>query len=600
MVRMGYDYKSIQDVLEMIGKNEVYLPAIQRKFIWEPWQIEGLFDSIMREYPIGTFIFWKVDKEKANKYIFYKFLQDYHERDRYRNEKAPQPELKDGVMGVLDGQQRLNSMYVALQGTYASKKLNARWDNDAAFPERKMYINLLKPEKPEGVEIETTEGIEKEDELVYEFKLLTGPEARVMDDTHLWFLVRDVLTWGSDPRLDKYYDDLLGRKDIRDNFKDTLRINRDKIKRILRILHQRIVIEKLISYYTVQEQDLDDVLDIFVRVNSYGKPLTKTDLLLATIASIWDKGRDEIEEFLAHLNKKGDGFKFDNDFVMRACLVLTDRPVLFKVKGFPESNIKEIMTRWDEIKSAIDKSVDLIIEFGFDDQNLTSQNAIIPISYYIINGGDYKTKKDELRKYLIHALLKQIYGNQGDRVLDSIREAIRGMVKPTDIFSFNGLLSAKLPKNRSLEITGKDIEEILEYEKGPYTFMVLSLLYPNLKFGQIKFHQDHMHPESLFTDAKLKSQGIPQELWEQYKARRNKLPNLQLMEGTENEQKNKTPLKDWLNGVDKNGKPNVADLKKFKIDNYIPVEANTDFKEFLDFYNRRKDLLKVNIANILK
>ena len=109
-----------------------------------------------------------------------------------------------------------------------------------------------------------------------------------------------------------------------------------------------------------------------------------------------------------------------------------------------------------------------------------------------------------------------------------------------------------------------------------------------------------MHPESLFTDAKLKSQGIPQELWEQYKARRNKLPNLQLMEGTENEQKNKTPLKDWLNGVDKNGKPNVADLKKFKIDNYIPVEANTDFKEFLDFYNRRKDLLKVNIANILK
>ena len=54
---MGYEYKSIRDVMEMVTGNEIYLPAIQRKFVWKNPQIESLFDSIMRGYPIGTFLF---------------------------------------------------------------------------------------------------------------------------------------------------------------------------------------------------------------------------------------------------------------------------------------------------------------------------------------------------------------------------------------------------------------------------------------------------------------------------------------------------------------------------------------------------------------
>ena len=71
---MSYIDISIKDIIEMIGANDVYLPAIQRKLVWRHDQIERLFDSIMRGYPIGTFLFWKLRQESANNYTFLMFL----------------------------------------------------------------------------------------------------------------------------------------------------------------------------------------------------------------------------------------------------------------------------------------------------------------------------------------------------------------------------------------------------------------------------------------------------------------------------------------------------------------------------------------------
>ena len=96
---MSYEKKPIHKVMQMIAANQLYLPAIQRKFVWKPDQIERLFDSIMRGYPIGTFLFWIVKGKKKNDYTFYKFLQDYHERDKYINELAPKPELREDRAG---------------------------------------------------------------------------------------------------------------------------------------------------------------------------------------------------------------------------------------------------------------------------------------------------------------------------------------------------------------------------------------------------------------------------------------------------------------------------------------------------------------------
>ncbi|MBU4268841.1 MAG: DUF262 domain-containing protein [Acidobacteria bacterium] len=605
---MSYNEYQIKEIVEKIGKNDVYLPAIQRKFVWHYEQIESLFDSILRGYPIGTFLFWFVRGDDKNNYTFYKFIQEYHERDKYLNEIAPKPELKEEIIGVLDGQQRLSSMYIALQGSYAYKKPYARWESDNAFPKRKLYLNLFK------------EDVEKEDEnFVYEFKFLADAEAKKIDETHLWFLVRDVLLWGRDPKIDEYYDNLLEKTVLSHEIKEIAKQKRDLIKRTLRILHQRLVIEKLISYYKVEKPEeeleekpeeerdfLDTILDIFVRVNSGGTVLSKSDLLFSTIVANWEHAREEIETLLQTINKKGDGFRFDNDFVMRACLVLTDSPVLFKVKSFKKENIDKIMKEWDSIKTSVERTIELLVEFGFSGENLTSLNAVIPIAYYFMKGGKTDdTSKNEIRKYIVYALLKQTFGGQGDQVLSNIRESMRktvsgGHALKRESFSLKELMdTTKLPGNRTLKITDNDIEEILEYTKGPYTFMALSFLYPNLRFGQVKFHQDHIHPASSFTDAKLKTFGIPENKWKNWQVMKEQLPNLQLMEGLENESKNKTPFKDWLDGKDGKGNPNVSDRAKFINDNYIAPTISLEFKDFEVFFNKRKEILRKKIREVL-
>jgi hypothetical protein len=172
------------------------------------------------------------------------------------------------------------------------------------------------------------------------------------------------------------------------------------------------------------------------------------------------------------------------------------------------------------------------------------------------------------------------------------------ILKQSD-FSLNQLFDASLPTNRSLKITDDDIEEILEYSKGPYTFMVMSLLYPNLKFGQVKFHQDHIHPASMFTETQLAKNGVPKEKREDWQKMKDQLPNLQLMEGKENESKSKICFKDWLYGQDVNGHPNVADVTKFMKDNYIP-ECSLDLQDFESFFQTREDLLRTEIKKVLE
>lgn len=55
-----YERRTIPDVIEEINR-KYFLPDIQRNFVWKPEQVYALFDSIMRDYPISTFLFWKQD-----------------------------------------------------------------------------------------------------------------------------------------------------------------------------------------------------------------------------------------------------------------------------------------------------------------------------------------------------------------------------------------------------------------------------------------------------------------------------------------------------------------------------------------------------------
>jgi len=408
---MSYKSKTIKTVIEEIDQNKFYLPALQRKFVWRKHQIELLFDSLMRNYPIGTFLFWHLFREKAEHYVFYEFLKEYDERNPYNRRKTgafSQPE----IMGVLDGQQRLSSMYVGLMGTHTEKAPYKRSSNPDAYEKTELYLNLLSL----PYVIDGNDEILLQEDRNFEFCFLTANKAKssvmrksasedgTTDQDEPMFLMKvgQVLFWREDPEFEKIIDGFYNQC-TNDVQREKILLQRRLVRRGLSTLYERIRKEQLINYFEVAKDDLEDILKIFVRMNSGATILSKTDLLFSTIVATWNDGREQIENLLKEINGKGDGFSFGNEYLMRCCLVLSDGPVVFKVNSFKSENVQKIRDEWPLIAEAVKKTVDLLVEFGFSGSVLTSEISTIIIAYYIHQGGELnKESKKGIQKYLTH------------------------------------------------------------------------------------------------------------------------------------------------------------------------------------------------------
>jgi len=107
---------TIMGLLNQIDNDEVVLPAIQRDFVWSERQTQTLLDSIMRGYPIGFALLW----ETYNDIQYRKFQKEFRH--------GTIPTCLDNTSGgrlrvVLDGQQRLQSLYIALHGQLDGKAM---------------------------------------------------------------------------------------------------------------------------------------------------------------------------------------------------------------------------------------------------------------------------------------------------------------------------------------------------------------------------------------------------------------------------------------------------------------------------------------------
>ena len=123
-----FDRKSINEILKKINNNHrIMLPAIQRKFVWNEEKMLKFIDSILIGYPIGMFLFWELDGkfliENKKNFSFYKFINKFNDREINKNEKIEdfEPKIEDYI-AVLDGQQRLTALNIAIHGWIETKK----------------------------------------------------------------------------------------------------------------------------------------------------------------------------------------------------------------------------------------------------------------------------------------------------------------------------------------------------------------------------------------------------------------------------------------------------------------------------------------------
>ena len=569
---------TIRKAINHIQKNEYVLPAIQREFIWRPHQITNLFDSLMRGYPIGSFLFWKVDKDHCHKYQYYKFLDSYHQKTQRHNEPI-RLTGDQGVTAILDGQQRLTSLNIALKGTFAYKMPRLWWNNPKAFPPRKLYLDIAQPVTDNEVGNK------------YNFQLLTERGLSHSRPFSHWFPVSEVLEFEGLREINRYLrmHNLLESEYPED---------------CLFKLYEVVSKDMLINYYEEEDQDLDKVVDIFIRVNSGGTPLSHSDLLLSIATSQWSgrNAREEINGLVDELNSTLGGFSLNKDFVLKTCLVLADiSSIEFRVKSFTLENSKKIEDAWDKIQDALRAAVRLVKRFGYNGHSLRSNSVLIPVAYYFYLRGTseqpilsnrFAEEREAIRNWVTRALLKRgTFGVGLDRVLRTARETI--LVNPSP-FPMDALDEAFTKIHRPLRFTEEELEDLLDQTYGSrMAFSVLALLYPGVDLANL-FHIDHIFPRTAFTKSELKKAGIPEDRIGEYQECRHRIGNLQILGSQENLEKSAMMPAEWLRKHFQNDDKRDAWLRR-NYTNCVPE----DMRDFIGFYESRRANMEKRLAEIL-
>ena len=572
---------TISTVIKNIDAKTYLLPSIQREFVWSTKQTEKLFDSIMMDYPINSFLFWKVPKDKANEFKFYEFLRNYHQRDGRHNPKAD-TNGSDDIIAILDGQQRMTSLYIGLKGTYAYKLSYKRWDNPQAYPKRKLYLNLLTANE--------------ETDSTYKFLFLTDAEVKEANSAvdangqavDFWFPVGEILNFKQEYEVNTY---LIKNKLTSHSDPNKAMFANEALFKLFTAIHRK----ETISYYLEESTELDKVLNIFIRVNSGGTPLSYSDLLLSFATAQWqDKdARESINEIVDELNEIGRGFNLTKDMVLKTCLVLGDFPdIAYKVDNFNTTNMLVIEQKWDDITTSLRLAVELIASFGFSRENIQSNSALIPIAYYIqtignasnfVDSSAYEEDRKKIKKWFIASQLLHVFSSAPDGLLKPLREII---LKNPGGFPYQQIVEKFKGTNRDISFSDDSINNLLytKYGSGDI-LLVMSILYP---WADLKnhFHIDHMFPKSLFTRKRIQKLGVPDTQTDFYIDNVNYIGNLQLLEELPNKEKNNTEFKTWL-------EQNYADadkLKAYREKHYIP-DVGVEFTNFEEFFLEREKLL---------
>ena len=569
---------TIEETLHQIERHDIVLPAIQREFVWQPDQIYRLFDSIMQEYPFGTFLYWKVEHEHNENYQFYDFVLHYHERDRPHCPKINGMPNQD-VIAVLDGQQRLTALNIGVRGSFAQKLPYRRWNNNDAFPTRYLHVDLL------------WSPLDDDNGTRYRFEFLTREQAH--ERSGLWFPVSDVLSLkDSGPAMTEWLQD----QDL----------DGQPIAQPHAVLHKLFEVirnKPLVSYYEEKSQELEKVLQIFIRTNNGGTVLSYSDLLLSVAVAQWSSdAREEIHQLVDDLNRIGAGFDFSKDWVLKAGLMLSDiGSVGFKVDNFNRENMSILEDLWPSIKEALILTVELTASYGFTGATLRADSALLPIAYYLHSkhaNGNFLTSnafaddRKAIRHWLITSLLKPsgIWGSGLDTLLTVLREVIRD---DHDTFPTVEIREKMRTRGKSLVFDDEEIDDLSELRYGDKrTFALLSLIFDHLNLRH-HFHIDHVFPKSRFTLAKLRNEGFINDTASELNDLSDRLPNLQLLEGHENIRKKAVLPSEWLETI---GGETARDSYKTI---HLLVDLPSSIVDFKTFYEARRRKLKHRIASLL-
>jgi uncharacterized protein with ParB-like and HNH nuclease domain len=530
-----------------------WLPNIQRPFVWNEEQICRLFDSILREYPISTLLIWKTKAPIRHR----KFIDNYTNKLRLSDFYVPENDKKKCL--VLDGQQRLQSLFIGLCGS---------------FEGRELFIDILSGE------------VAAPDDVKFRFAFLDASKANFP-----WIRFKDLVFHTSNSFTAS--NDIISKAKQSLSEEESSKINQH-VASIMKAFHSDdgISYQELDSTENADLYTEDDVVEVFIRANSGGTRLGKSDLLFSLLSSSWDDADDKMEDLLAKMNSQG--FNFTRDFVLKACLTLLNQGARYEVSKFRKQGVREeIERKWKDITKALKDVLDFVRGKTFIrcDKALPSYLVLIPLVYSRYHYPEKWKSSQGIDNYLLRALISGAFSGTPDQLIDDCV----GRIKEQNGFELAPLFDAIRSKGRSLELT-----EDRFWQMG-YGSDSIHLLF-NLWYKEFNYtpafennlpQVDHIFPQSALKKIKVVSPETGRMTNSKYKQdSRNQLANCMLLSQEENGAGGKSDIlpETWF-----------AD----KTEEYLEMHLIPRNKElwkidrFEDFIEERKRLIKTKFSYLL-
>lgn len=487
---MSYKPRTLFGLIEEINAS-LFLPHIQRPFVWEEDQMLRLFDSLMRNYPIQTLLFWRTrDEIKARKFMeqvdWDPDLSDYYE-----------PNIsKAGAekVFVLDGQQRMQTLYAIFRGAILSE----------SGIRQEAYFDITSGDKL------TDTG------LLYQIKFSSEPLALP------WYRVADLLGAHAQRNAEELADELNESLDSVNSAKpieqrETEDLRRGRERRVRRNVGQLVSLLREERHFWVQQLDgvadkfpYKTVLDIFVRVNSGGTKLDASDLMFAAMKEGWDEIEEAIEETTELLN--GTNLQFDKTFPLKCLLVAHGRGAEASAEKFTGADGEALLTDmeagWSRAESAFQELRDFLANDlkVFADKVIRSYTSFIPLFDYLYQNPKPNEKDRALmRGYHYKAQLFGWYSQSTDTVVNALH-GIVGKPCPGG-FPINDVKAYFAGRGSQSELKKFQLTETR------LRFILLNLVYVDqmgsspfdVKYKGNEPHVDHIYPRH----ASLTKLGLP-------------------------------------------------------------------------------------------
>jgi hypothetical protein len=487
-----------------------WLPNIQRPFVWSEEQIARLFDSIMREYPINTLLIWKTKEEIKHR----KFIDNYHRDIKLTDFYVP--ENKHSKQLVLDGQQRLQSLFIGLKGSYSDKEL---------------YFDVLSGDTTAPEDIRFRFAFKEKGAAAW-------PWVRFKDIV----FVNNKLDMQIAQDVQKLAPSPLTPEQI-----ERVQIN------VARGRHE-FVNDDNITYQELDGIDnpdaykVDDIVEIFIRANSGGTKLSKSDLLFSLLAASWEDADGEMEDLLEDLNK--GGFAFDRDFALKASLCVLGKGARYEIGKFRDGKTKgEIINKWGEISSAIKDVRDFIVSKTYvrSDKAMPSYQALIPLIYFRYRFPEQFNETDGRQEYFLRSLITGVFSGSPDNLIDKI---VRN-IEDQKAFSLDEIFGVIRADGRSLEITKDVIFD--QYYGSREIHLFFNLWYNDFNYMPALDENgpqvDHIFPQSLLKSVRdVNPESGKRNILRYRQEQRDQIANCMLLTAEENgfSRKCNTPPEKWF------------------------------------------------------